>query len=552
MQVTASQKTKVILPVRRIHKIPRLLMADAYTLGSNDFEAPKAKEKSVYYVVFRRELVKTNDTLYTKGDNRMIFAGLPRIIEELFYEPITHTEIDETKACLATFKVTTRGLKPYSFPEAMWRRIVDEFNGRPPIMIEAFPDGSVVYPGEPIIQITSKEKGMGILGAWFEEALLHVWAPSERLTQSEHWLKQMVAMVLDIDPAMPLKDAYFVASTMLHDFGARAAICEQETEILGMYGLISFGGTDSMSAAYLAYKNSGGAPGTAVSVKALAHRNVQAYEHENDCYVAAYENAEDGDINSYVGDCYDYFFATENYLLPLALRSVKENNGKVVVSRPDSGNALEQVMWTLNLAVKNGLYTEQVINGKTWKCGTFLKFIEGDGMTFEAMYEIWNAVRDAGFLPWTWGLFGQGGGQRNFLKRDNFGAKYALCSVGEENRGVVKLSDTLGKTTLPGPFKVLRTPEALAAKKTIVNINEPGETALILYYDGSNLGKPFGPGMDEDNAGYLQVKARVRDHFHLMPLNLDTTHGAPASDRVLEDRKDLIRKNAPNKDVNNY
>ena len=35
---------KVVLPGRKIHKTPRLLLGDAYTIGSNKFESPEAKE----------------------------------------------------------------------------------------------------------------------------------------------------------------------------------------------------------------------------------------------------------------------------------------------------------------------------------------------------------------------------------------------------------------------------------------------------------------------------------------------------------------------------
>jgi len=542
-------KITPILPPRRVHKTPRLLMSDAYTVGSNEFESQDAKDESTYYVVFRRELFKINPTLYKKGDNRIVFAGLQRPMDELFYEPITHEEIDSAKEYLEHFLITTNGLAPYTFPEQMWRDIVDKYDGRIPLEIMAMPEGSVVYPGEPVIQITSQVKGWGILAAWFEEVILHTWAASERLTQSEHWLAHLIDMVKKVDPSLSQDEAYMSASSLLTDFGARAAIHESETEILGMYGLISFPGTDSCSAGYQAWMNSDKTPGLSLSVKALAHRNVQAYENEEDCYKAIYNAANKGDIISDVADCYDFFYAVENYLLPLALKSKNEEYNIVVTARPDSGNALQQVLWVINLAIKHGLYYDKVINGKTWKCGTWLRFIEGDGMTFEAMDEILNALLDAGFLPWEWGLFGQGGGQRNSLKRDNTGAKYALCAVGTKKKGVVKLSETLGKTTLPGPFKVLRTPEALAAKKTVVHISEPGENAMVIYYTGIRREKPFDIGQEEN---FLTHKNRVRNNFHKMPLNLDTTHGAPASDMILNMRKELIKKYAPNKDLNNY
>ena len=57
---------KTILPKRKIHDTPRLLLADAYTIGSNEFEAEDAKEKSVYYLTFRRKLSTVNPDLYEK------------------------------------------------------------------------------------------------------------------------------------------------------------------------------------------------------------------------------------------------------------------------------------------------------------------------------------------------------------------------------------------------------------------------------------------------------------------------------------------------------
>ena len=115
----------VILPKRKIHKTPRLLLGDAYTIGSNKFESPEAQEKSCYYVTFRKDLKNINPDIYVEGDNRIVLEGLSRILEKLFYDPITHEEIDETKRFLAHAKVTMEGFKEYEFPEEMWRCVVD-------------------------------------------------------------------------------------------------------------------------------------------------------------------------------------------------------------------------------------------------------------------------------------------------------------------------------------------------------------------------------------------------------------------------------------------
>jgi nicotinamide phosphoribosyltransferase len=542
---------QVVLPPQRIFKTPRILMADAYTIEADKFQADVAKEKSTYYIVFRRSLHKINSNLYNKGDDRIVLIGLSRIIDFLFREPVTHEEIDEAKMALEFAKATTKGLKRYNFPEHLWRRIVDEFNGRPPIEIMAMPEGSVVYPNEPVIQITSKVDGFGELAAWFESKILQVFSATERVTQDQHFFAKIRALIKTIAPDMPQDELYFTAGLIVNDFGDRSGFNQTESEDLGMYHLLTWSGTDTFSGGYQAWKNSNHTAGIFSSVNALAHRNVQAFEFEGDCYTQMYDRAEDNEIISQVADCNDYYYAVEHYILPLALRSKNEGNGKVVVARPDSGNALKQVIWTVELAIKNGLFEERVINGKTWLFGTYLKFIEADGMDFADMIEISEALNKKGYAFYGWGVFGCGGNLRNNLKRDNLSAKYALCAVGNENRGVVKFSETLGKTTLPGPFKILRDTNSLLDKKTIVFAHEEGENTMQVYFDGSDIWNPFKEPMFEN---FLDTKERVREQFDKMPLTLETldNHNYPASDAIIAERLRLLKFYAPNKDVKNY
>jgi len=540
----------VTLPPRRIHNTPRLLQGDAYTIGSNKFESPEAKEKSVYYVTFRKNLHTINPHIYNKEDNRIILTGLQRILERLFYEPVTHAEIDEAKRFLAHAKVTTEGFKEYEFPEEIWRRVVDEFNGRPPIKIRAVREGSVIYPNEPAIEIISAVDGMGVLGAWFESKILQTWSTTERVTQDEHFLLRIKERILKVDPDMSDEMLNFWASIMITDFGDRAGMTSQESEDLGMVHLYTFGGTDTFSGAYQAWKNSGEAIGIFSSVNALAHRNVQSYIKENDCYNAIYDSCKNGEIVSMVDDCYDAKNSVRNMLLPLALKSLKSGNGKVVVARPDSSKddytTLDQIIEICDLSVENGLFTEMTTKTGTWKCGTLFHFLDGDGKSCEDILEEIDALIELGYAFYTWGLFGQGGGLRNNLKRDNLSAKYALSSVGVENRPVVKFSETIGKGTLPGPFKLLRSKSALSDKVTICFEHEDGEDAMVTYFDGTSIYKPFGEGQDDD---FLIIKSRIREQMNNMPLSLGTpeNHNYPASKEIMVTKQALLIEYAPNK-----
>lgn len=536
-QLEQQKAKEVILPNKRVHKTPRLLVADAYTIGSNKFESEEAKEESIYYITFRKKLSKINKTIYSESDDRIIFTGLPRILEKLFYEPVTHSEIDEAIEFLKYAKATTTGFKNYDFPEEIWRRVVDEFNGRPPIHIKALREGSVVYPNEPAIQISSQVKGMGVLAAWFESKLLHVWGPTERLTQSEHVILRLKEKIKIVDPEMSEEMLDFYASLMITDFGDRAGIVYEESEELGMVHLYSFPGTDNFSGAYQAWMNNDKTnDGIFSSVNALAHRNVQSYVNENDCYKAIYESCDDNEIVSMVDDCYDAKRAVHEYLLPLALKSKRLGTGKVVVARPDSSklgySILDQVLEIIDLAIKNDLYSDMTTSSGTWKCGTLFRFLDGDGQTFEDLFRIIDVLIEHKYAFYTWGLFGMGGNLRNGLKRDNTSAKYALTSVGAEKRGVVKFSESVGKGTLPGPFKLLRSEKALRESKTIVLESEEGEDFLVEYFNGFRKERPFGEAQDVDS--FIDVKRRIKRQLATMPLSLETAdnNNYPVSDEV--------------------
>jgi nicotinamide phosphoribosyltransferase len=368
---------------RKIHKTPRLVTADAYTIGSNGFESEEAKDKSVYYITVRKFLDSINKDLYTKEDTRYILKGISRIIDYLLFEPIEQWEIDETYRFMEFQKVTTKGLQRFEFPIELWQDIVDNYGGRPPIIIKALPEGSVFYPHEPIIEIESSMKNFGVFAAWFESTLLKIWASSEMVTQLEHWVlyyKNLMTEVCGDEMSEEEKD--FKARAMLHNFGDRAGICPQESEWLGEEVLFSFSGTDTFSGGYQFWKNAGEEGGHSFSVSALAHRNVQSYTKEFDCFEALFNYLKKNEIGSNVADCNDFFKATiskddnneliKGCLLELALRSKNLNLDIVIVDRPDSGNSVEQVLFICDIAKEYGLIKELTYKGKTYYGGTFL------------------------------------------------------------------------------------------------------------------------------------------------------------------------------------
>lgn len=476
------KKVKVLLPNKKSFKTPMVLKTDAYTVGSPLFQSKEAIQNSVYYGVHRKHLESINKKLYGSDDDRIAHIGLPEVIDDLFRVPLSSKKLKLAINSLSKFKVSSNGFEPYPFPEKLWKKVIKNFNGRPPIVIESLPEGSVVYPGEPFIQVYPSqgvEAEYGELAAWFETKFLQIYGTSERVTQNEHFLLRLKEKIFKVSPELDSDLVDGIARTLLIDFGDRAGLSQNESELLGMAHLYTFSGTDNLSGNYKAFRQSNEIQGC--SILALAHRNVQAYETEDECYRALNSVTNNGDMASFVSDLNCYKTAIEKYITPIILENKLEGNRKVIIARPDSGDVKEQVIWTLNYWKEKGL---MINSGKIdLLYSIHCKLILADGLTLVDMLDIIDLVTENGFLFYKCITFGSGGGLRNLLKRDNFSSKYSLDSVGK-NRGVAKFSEDLGKGTLPGPFKVLRSREALESKITIVHVSEPGINALAIHFDG--------------------------------------------------------------------
>ena len=506
--------------------IPRPINSDAYSINSFRFESPQAIEQSSYAIAFRRKLYDINPDLFTEGDNRIIFYGLSDIVREILTAPITHKEIDEAKKFLEKRKYSTGGIRDFEFPEQLWRDIVDKYNGRIPIRIDALKEGEVVYPGEAVVRVTNIVPGYGTLAAWCESLLLHVWATSELATNCRHWLENQILLtnaiesgeivfkdgrVVKGDGKLPNDKAMnlLIAQSRLHNFGARAAICSTESERLGAAHLLSFNGTDTFSGAYKAWLS--GAPNQiGSSIDAAAHRTIASWTPYHAAYKVMYDVSQDGDLISEVADLVDYKKDLRDYLIPLAIDASSKKNGKIIVARPDSGDPIDMVIYTLKEMEKAGLFT---IGPNGFKYPTHMKIIQGDSMDWATIAKIDLIVLNMGWACTSVIVYGMGGHLRNSIKRDNLSAKYYLESVGKEAYPRVKFSDTSGKRSLPA-HNVSRSEEALDTGTTILSRTE-GSDSLVNYYNGL-AEQVFGSGMNDD---FMVVRNRVLNDFNRMPLN---------------------------------
>lgn len=471
-------------------RVPRLLQADAYTIGSGPHVSDDAKALSVYHVVPRRGFYGLHSFA---DDHRIVFYGLRRVLRDLLSEPVTQAEIDETEAFLRTFHA---GGTQFHWDRDLWQRVVDERGGVLPIRVEAFRDGTVAFPYEPVMQITSAP-GFGELANYFESTFVKVWAASERVTVLRWFWQWLRDRCHQVHPNWDQGAIDFATSIMVHDFGDRAGVCPQESEVLGQAHLMTgMVGTDTVSGAYVDWADTGAPYGC--SIHALAHRTVMGYPAEHEAHAALYNLGKSTGITAHVSDTYDFFTMVEQWCEKLA--TDWKDDANAVVLRPDSGDAVECVLHILRTADKHGLMKQ---DGKL-KVSTRVRWIQGDSMSWESTKAVVNACIEAGYSPFGSGAFGIGGHLRNSLARDHTGLSMKLAAVGRELRPVAKRSETPAKSSLPGRVAVLP-----RTRHTVVPWapEHADDTLLETWYDGvtaDSLAEAF-------KAPCLDTNAEVRE-----------------------------------------
>ena len=446
------------------YEVPFPMQADAYTASSDIFASNKAREKSVYNTTNRISPARTFPDI--AKDSRMVFFGVQDYIRRNLTKPITHSEIVSSKLFMERAN-SFGGALPFN--QEMWYSVLYDYEGYLPIKIESLPEGSVFFPNEPVIQVYGAN-GFGELAAHIEGVMLGMWSNLTcRATITAHWKNSIRNILIDEygnDPSV----VDGVIDWFIHDFGLRASSNATESETMGRAHLLFFNGTDTFNAAYSAWRDSrySSSP-VGTSILALAHRNILGYENdvndgELECFKRLYEVSSDyGGIASYVSDCYNFKKAVDKLEW---LIQQNPDNANIVVSRPDSGDATDNIEYILN---KN--------NKK-------LRFIEGNGVKPKQLLHTLACLKNKDVFKR--GIFGVGGYLRNSCNRDALSSKYALCSIGNEDRPVCKLSEELGKVSIPGPTILDRNDKVTSVKLKSESLPND-ENKLELFYNGTNI-----------------------------------------------------------------
>lgn len=348
-----------------------------------------------------------------------VFFGLQMFMKAYLTKPVTYDDIAEAKAIYAAHGVP--------FNEEGWRYIVEKYQGRLPISIEAVPEGMVVPVRNVMVQVRNTDPNCAWLTSYIETALLRaVWYPTTVATLS--WscrkvISQYMEQTADDASGLPFK---------LHDFGARGVSSEESAAIGGLAHLVSFAGTDNVSA-LMAARRYYDAEMAGFSIPAAEHSTITSWgrENEQDAYANMLKQfAQPGKIVAVVSDSYDLWNAIEN-IWGDELKTQVENSGGTLVIRPDSGDPVQIVTETIERLMR---CFGSTTNSKGYRVlPSCVRVIQGDGISLQTIDAILAAMvsrkQSAENIA-----FGMGGDLLQKINRDTM--KFAMKASAVQISGV--------------------------------------------------------------------------------------------------------------------
>ena len=386
-----------------------LLNTDSYK-ASHFKQYPAGTEHVNSYIEARGVSNKAPISAEAATGIQIVHFGLQMFLKEYLSRPITQTMIEDA------FDIFSAHGEPFN--RDGWKYILTKHKGFLPVRIEALPEGTPVPVGTAQVQLVNTDPMVPWLTSYLETSLLRaVWYPSTVATISRE-MKKLILKYLRITSDDPESQIPF----KLHDFGARGVSSEESAMIGGTAHIVNFMGTDTVSA-LLGARKYYGATMPAFSIPAAEHSTITSWGKENEA--EAYRNmlrqfAKKGSLVAVVSDSYDIYKAADQ-IWGQELKQEVLDSGATVVIRPDSGNPTYVVLSLLSiLAERFGTTT----NTKGYKVlHPSIRIIQGDGVEYESVKEILQAMQSAGWSADNV-AFGMGGALLQKLDRDTF--KYAM------------------------------------------------------------------------------------------------------------------------------
>ena len=339
--------------------------------------------------------------------DQVMFFGLQMELAKLAGRAISQDMLDEAAPVLAAhgFEIFVEG----------WQYIIDTYDGRLPILIEALPEGTLAPASVPQLRIQNTDPNCFWLVSYLETRLLRaIWYPSTVASLSYFVVDKIRDALIMTDG-----DAAGV-QFKLHDFGARGATSNEAAGIGGAAHLVNSWGTDTLAGLVYARKFYG-ADMAGFSIPASEHSTMTAAGEagELDQMRRFLRNNPTG-IIACVSDSYDLMRAVNEYWGDALRDDILARDGVLVV-RPDSGDPLKIVPDVIEALMDKFGYAETATGYRILP--DKVRVIQGDGVNKDSIIEIMDVLTERGLAIGNI-AFGMGAGLLQKLDRDCFG--YAM------------------------------------------------------------------------------------------------------------------------------
>jgi nicotinamide phosphoribosyltransferase len=399
-----------------------------------------------------------------------VFYGLQYILEKyLAGKAVTQKKIDEGD------EIVTAHMGQGVFNREGWEYILDEYNGALPVQIRAVPEGSKIPVQNVLMTVENTDPRVPWLTSWLETILVQLWYPCTVATQSYEIRRLMdwYAEETGDKGGVPFK---------LHDFGFRGVSSVESAAIGGSAHLLSFLGTDTMTALRMA-REYYGAKMAGFSIPASEHSTMSAWlrDGQTDAMRNMLQKYPNGVI-ACVSDTWDIFAACRDIWGGALKNDVMNRNGTLVV-RPDSGNPLEVVMTCLETLGEKFGFT---VNDKGYKVlDPHVRLIQGDGVDKDLINAILGAMKHAG-----WSIdniaFGMGGALLQKLNRDTMQFAFKCCAAKVDGQWRDVYKDPITSRAKRSKAGLMKLVKVDGTYKT-VPLNAVGEDVLETVFDNGKI-----------------------------------------------------------------
>lgn len=378
------------------------------------------------------------------------FFGPQRMVKEVLMNPLTKDDVEEA------VEITSANGIP--FERAAFDRIVNVHGGFYPVRLRAVQEGMQIPIGNVLLTAESTDPQIPWAESFLETTVLSAaWYGTSVATISNH-CRKIVFKYLKETADNPLdKIPYAVL-----DFGMRAAHSETSAAIAGGAHLISFKGTDTISALpFLKKYYNADLANLGHSAVASEHSTTTSWGRNGELgfwrhMIKAFGGV--APVISLVADSYDVDHAV-SHIFGVELRKEIENCGSLVVIRLDSGDPVKGVTTALGQLEQTFGVT---LNSRGFKVLKHVKLLQADGVNPKSIEAILLAMKLLGFSAENI-AFGMGGQLHTAVNRDTF--SFAMkCSAIEVNgtwQDVYKDPKSGGKTSKRGRLALVETDDGI-------------------------------------------------------------------------------------------